>query len=410
MEKKPEVKILKQNSDLFDVLLLCLCVLSVFFIIWTFTGNWPWKGNPYNSYFLQAQSWLHGRLDVDERSWLELAIFKGKYFISFPPFPSYIMLPFAAIGWETCDGFLALASALTGAIYAYKLAKSFNKSGYNAIFWSLFAVIGTNILFVSVVPWVWFIAQNMCFALTVMALYYARTGKGGISFAAWACAVGCRPFSVFSVFPILFLLYDNVKDKYQDKNVIEIIIAHWKWYIAPVAIALSYMILNAARFGNPLEFGHNYLPEFTDAEHGQFWLGYIAENAKNLFKLPPVNSDGIFEYPAFNGFCLFYVSPLFVTYVIYSLCALVKQNEVSKIAMLIIALAVISELLCLTAHKTMGGSQFGNRYTNDVLPLVLLGIMLCPVNDKKNDFWNSPLLLFGFALNLVGTVMYYARY
>ena len=43
-------------------------------------------------------------------------------------------------------------------------------------------------------------------------------------------------------------------------------------------IALSYMILNFARFGNITEFGHNYLPEFTRSELGQFNIGYMAEN------------------------------------------------------------------------------------------------------------------------------------
>ena len=31
---------------------------------------------------------------------------------------------------------------------------------------------------------------------------------------------------------------------------------------------------NLARFGNPLEFGHNYLPEFTRAADGQFSFAY----------------------------------------------------------------------------------------------------------------------------------------
>lgn len=51
-------------------------------------------------------------------------------------------------------------------------------------------------------------------------------------------------------------------------------------------IALSYMILNFARFGNITEFGHNYLPEFTRSELGQFNIGYMAENLKNMFSVP----------------------------------------------------------------------------------------------------------------------------
>lgn len=59
------VKPLKtKNTDYINILVLCLCVTAVFFVAWTFTGQWPWKSQPYNSYILQAQSWLEGRLDL----------------------------------------------------------------------------------------------------------------------------------------------------------------------------------------------------------------------------------------------------------------------------------------------------------------------------------------------------------
>lgn len=89
------VKPLKtKNTDYINILVLCLCVTAVFFVAWTFTGQWPWKSQPYNSYILQAQSWLEGRLDLGrDYPYLELAIFNNKYYVSFPPFPSYAMLP-----------------------------------------------------------------------------------------------------------------------------------------------------------------------------------------------------------------------------------------------------------------------------------------------------------------------------
>ena len=46
------------------------------------------------------------------------------------------------------------------------------------------------------------------------------------------------------------------------------------------------MALNAARFGNPMEFGHNYLPEFVRAEKGQFSLSYAMGHLKQLLRLP----------------------------------------------------------------------------------------------------------------------------
>lgn len=38
------VKPLKtKNTDYINILVLCLCVTAVFFVAWTFTGQWPWK-------------------------------------------------------------------------------------------------------------------------------------------------------------------------------------------------------------------------------------------------------------------------------------------------------------------------------------------------------------------------------
>ena len=85
-----------------------------------FTGHWPTHHNPYNSYTLQACAWLEGRLDLGrDYTWLELAIVDGRYYVSFPPFPSYVMLPFAALfGENTPDGLIALSVTLLSVVYA----------------------------------------------------------------------------------------------------------------------------------------------------------------------------------------------------------------------------------------------------------------------------------------------------
>ena len=87
-----------------------LALLGTFWVIAAFTGQWPWQSNPYNSYALQTDSWLKGRLDLgQDYPWLELAIYQGKYFVSFPPFPSYVLIPFVMIfGANTPDHLIAL--------------------------------------------------------------------------------------------------------------------------------------------------------------------------------------------------------------------------------------------------------------------------------------------------------------
>ena len=104
-------------------ILALLTTAAVFLVLMMFTGQWPWRANDYNTYALQADAWLHGRLDLgQDYPWLELAIYDGKYYASFPPFPSYVLLPFAAcFGKSTPDHWIALAFAALAVRYAAAL-------------------------------------------------------------------------------------------------------------------------------------------------------------------------------------------------------------------------------------------------------------------------------------------------
>ena len=396
-----EVILMKKQSDYKSITFLCLSVGAVLFARWTFTGMWFWIENPYNSYILQAQAWKGGHLSLPENySYLEIATFRGKYYISFPPFPSYVMFPFVLLGFTNCDGLISFVFSLAGAVYAYKICENFNIDKMLSYILTLHLTIGSNWLFTSHTAWVWFIAQNMAFTLSLMAIYYALKKKCGLSLALWACAVGCRPLNALYLPVILYLIYDK------DKTFIENLKSKWKAFIPMTIIGLSYMALNFARFHNPFEFGHNYLPEFTEAENGQFSFAYMGENIKNLFRMPKMSLKGAWEYQEFNGTNIFLISPIFISYIIYTIYAL-KSRKSERILTFIILGMIIAELLCITAHRTMGGWQFGNRYTNDVLPLVFLGIASVSPNRKDNEIFNAVLLLLGFTINVIGTVLSY---
>src|SRR5438128_2504480 len=57
---------------------------------------------PYNHFALLAEDWLRGRLDLGGAPPAytgnnDFAFFQGKWFVSFPPFPALILLPFVAV-------------------------------------------------------------------------------------------------------------------------------------------------------------------------------------------------------------------------------------------------------------------------------------------------------------------------
>lgn len=396
----------KKYSELPYIIILCLCVTAVLVICHAFTKQWFWKGQPYNSYILQVQSWLSGRLDLgQDYPYLELAIFDGKYFVSFPPFPSYVLLPFVAFGWTTCDGIITFAFSLAGAVYAYKLMRQFEAGEKISLFFALFVTVGSNWLMTAQNAWVWFIAQNMAFTLNLMAVYYALKNKAGLSLLFWACAVGCRPLTAVYIPLLAYIIYKEHKIQNSRDIFWDMIKKRWLAAVPMLIVAVSYMILNYKRFGSITEFGHNYLPEFMRVETGQFNVAYIHRNFPSLFRLPTLK-NGKITFPMADGMCLFLASPIFISYIVYTIHSLIKKEKDKRAVIIMTFVLTFIYLILLTAHKTMGGSHFGNRYTNDTLPFVFLAIALLYKKSRPVIF-NYPLFALGLLLNMYGTIIYF---
>ena len=387
-----------------------IAVLSVgmaLLALMLFTGCWPTRPNAYNSYLLQACAWLDGHLDLGrDYPHLELAIYGGRYYVSFPPFPSYVLLPFAALfGERTPDLAIALGITLIGVIYAGRLYRR-TAGDDDGLYWVLFLYLGTGFLFVALNGYVWFLAQTMCFTLSLMALYYAGEGRGGAALALWACAVGCRPMTALYLPVLLYLLWRRRPPRMGLKAMLQ---TRWYWGLGPLLIGGSYMVLNSLRFGSVLEFGHNYLPEFTRAENGQFSAAYLAENVKNLLRLPVWTGDGSpVSFYSFDGMAFWLVDPLVFPLAGAWIAGLLRRGREERF--LLIALPVLSAgyglLLCL--HRTLGGWQFGNRYLLDLLPWLFCG--LCRWKPPAPWFREAsvPFAVFGTALNLIGTAALYS--
>ena len=65
------------------------------------------EDSQFNHYALLADAWLHGRLDLGHPPPAytqnnDFAEFQGRYFVSFPPFPAVILLPFVKLAGTHC--------------------------------------------------------------------------------------------------------------------------------------------------------------------------------------------------------------------------------------------------------------------------------------------------------------------
>ncbi len=68
----------------------------------------------WDSYTLQAMAWRQGRMDLGRNyEWLELAVYQGRYYVSFPPLPSVLMLPLTFVfGYETPSNLVVAVLAM----------------------------------------------------------------------------------------------------------------------------------------------------------------------------------------------------------------------------------------------------------------------------------------------------------
>lgn len=380
--------------------------------------NSLWNHHHWDSYTLQAMAWRDGRVMLDQDyPWLELAIYEDNYYVSFPPFPSVPMLFLSFFcGADTPSNLMVVLYTLGAFAFAFLLCRKFKLSNLQSTVGALFVCFASSAFFNSLCGGVWFLAQNLALCLTLAAFYFLLVKPSHrrtvLAMLLLAFAVGCRPFNAIYYFFFLYVIWKRNHFK------IRKVLPH---LIAPAIVAVIYMWYNAVRFGNVFEFGHNYLPEFTRPgadQYGQFSWHYISANLKSLFgNFPSLGADGL-VYEKF-GFCFYVANTIFVlvgiTMVLryYRWCRkpdgpLRSVRETNSVELVILGLCIVIHLGSFLFHKTMGGWQFGSRYTIDVIPaaLVFLLISESPLLRKTQ----TPVLLLcasGVAFHLIGALEMY---
>jgi 4-amino-4-deoxy-L-arabinose transferase-like glycosyltransferase len=400
-----------------------MAIIIANLLITMMSGFSLFEPNIYNSYALQAAGWLDGNLDLGKNySHLEIAIFNEKYYVSFPPLPSILLLPFVLIfGVNTPDHIITLAMAVISGVFAYKWALIELGNKNKALFFSVFLCIGSNFLFLSNRGYVWFMAQTFAFTFTLLSFYYARcTGvtrcanntqhadskkrRPALALFFFCCAMGCRPLNAVFLPLLLYFLYKKDEPSTKTTSFIKNLL---KSAIPAVLLGCVFMALNYFRFGNIFEFGHNYLPEFTESQYGQFSLHYLTDNFSNLWRLPWIE-NGKLHFYMFNGMAFWLVSPIVITYTITFIRKIITDKKLDPV-LVAIAITIMLHLIITCTHKTMGGWHFGNRYTVDVLPIVYLGLLLQEKNKEKSMMiFSIPLLILGLWINIYGTVLLYS--
>lgn len=404
---------LKSKDNFYAILIsatLCILILICSAIVFDYN---VFEHNPYDSYTRQALAWRDGRTYLtdapDTIAYLELAIYEGKYYVSFPPVPSLVefVLTFF-FGKDTPNQFMLYLYTFVSCIALTVLFYKKNNLFISVVL-GLTATLGTNILSLVAFGGVWHEAQCLSFMLCSLAILFITSDKkflNGLSLFLAALSVGCRPFTVIFIPFLLFELYKkNVKNKnkYKNKTFKERILDlkfFIPYLIAPCLVALGLMIYNYARFGNPLEFGHNYLPEFTRVEEGQFNLKYLIPNLKQAFKLPfEFKPDIKLSINRFSANIFYIFNPIIAVFFYYNIKNIIKRFNIEDILWLF---AVIVFIFATCMHRTLGGLQFGARYFIDFVPYIAFYLAKSKIQSKLALPVLTLICIFALSLNIYG--------
>lgn len=370
---------------------ILFCLALALLLYHSLAGGTLLSHNDYDSYALQAENWLTGRNYIaggENYPWLELAIYQERYYHAFPPVPVLWMLP-----WVLAYGSAAavpsnLAMALLALLCAcgcYACCARAGLSPAAASCLTLFVSMGSNAFWLSTSGGVWFLAQMLGLCLALWGLFFAqRTTAPSAALASlcMALAVGCRPF--YALLLALWLVWYARR------------FPAWKKLLPPllpaVLAAACMMGYNLARFGNPLEFGRSYLPEFVRSPEGQFSLTYLLQNLTNLLRPITLDGDLQLHFAIFNGFFFLAANPLFLLCLLRGISVTVRRDARNPALPLptrgwVLALGSGITVLLLCLHRTLGGWQFGTRYLIDLFPWVILWFLARPRWQPRTGAW-----------------------
>ena len=366
----------------------------------------------------QADAFLHGQLHLTTRppNLNDWVFERGRWYVSFPPFPAVLMMPFVALAGLSFNdvAFTIPFAALNVALFYRLLRRIQQVEGGTRSEWdhAMFALVfgfGTLAWSCSIRGEVWFTAEVVGVTFTLIYLQAAlRAAHPVVAGAALACGSLCRtPIAFSGVFFVLEAFASGrrldgadlraaLRDR-QRRDEVARRVAHFAASIALVAAPMMWM--NQARFGNPLEFGHSHLyanrVNSDIRAYGLFSFHYLVRNLRSAFLLLPQIDLQPFRlgYDP-NGMSLFVTTPLF------ALLFFPRERPRLWRPLWITTLAVAIPGFF---YQNNGWQQFGFRFSLDYTPHLLV---LLALSGRALDglFWL--LATIGLAVNAWGAAVF----
>ena len=241
-----------------------------------------------------AESLLHGRLDllhIPDPPY-DLTPFAGRWYVSFPPLPSLLMLPPVAIGGLAISdiAFSVLLGAVSLAFLYNALARLGVQDTASRIWLCLLLGLGTPLWYCAALGSVWYTAHVA--AVTCLCLYGLEVvGQNRpIPAGLWLGLGFLSRAPVLLAFPLSLTV-----GLHRDHSVRRRIRFLLLFALGVAPALLGQAAYNWARFGHPFEFGYRWMNSpgplmERQAAWGQFSLHFLPENLYTLLVRPPLVS------------------------------------------------------------------------------------------------------------------------
>lgn len=346
-----------------------------------FAGPALFRQSAAPHFVYQAMAFLQGQLHlaVDPPNQEDWARVGNHFYVSFPPFPAVVMIPFVLLhGYQFIDTFFTVVFGALNVVLVYRVLLRFSHAGdtprsdLECLALAALFGFGTLHFYMSLRGEVWFTAQVMGVTLACLYLLAAHRARHPVlaGLALGLAAVTRTPLAFAFVYFVFELLLPDgrLRPNLWRGRSGELLKRSVGFALPILVIAGVMMWMNVARFDDPFEFGHRHLwnnrVNAQIREHGLFDLHYLERNLRAAFIALPVWQDR----PAGltfdgHGMSVFLTTPLF-----FLLLWPKQRPRLHRALWVTVAVVALPGLL----YQNDGYFQFGYRFSLDWTPFLFL--------------------------------------
>jgi hypothetical protein len=396
-----------------------------------------------NHYALLADAWVHGRQDLargapDYTMNNDFAVYGGKTFISFPPFPALLMTPFVALAGTPenfRDGQFVIWLAGLAPAFLFLALERLRRPNARGEVWSnrnekenvalaLLFAFASVYFFTAVQGTVWFAAHVVGASLLSLYILFAIDAERPLLCGLLvACAYATRPPMLLTsaLFALEALRAATRGGLPVDGTPLERIRTTWERldkgrlvrdyviFALPILGVFAIMgALNHARFDtwNP-NVGHEYLTVAWATrmkKWGLFGYHYLAKNLGVMLTIlpfrPPHDAESLGGAPFKvneHGLALWFTTPIY-----FWLFWPKRRGWLWSIVAITAALPAIMDLL----YQNSGWRQYSYRFSNDYAPLLFVMLAL---GDRAMGWFFRTAAAWSLGWQLFGAITFDRR-